>query len=135
MSIYMTRQRKALTEFLMRHADEAFTVTQAAQRMREEAPAAAPGRSTVYRLMADLANDGMLRRFYEADDRQATYQYAGGARCENHLHMRCARCGALYHLSDELSARVSAEIWNSDQFSIDNRETVLVGICAACARQ
>ncbi len=130
----MTRQKKALTDFLIRHADRAFSVDEAAHRMREEGPAAAPGRSTMYRLLSELTEGGVVRRFFEPGDRQATYQYVGGSECEAHLHMRCARCGTLFHLSDELSSRVRSEIWNSDQFSIDNRETVLVGTCADCAR-
>ena len=135
MSVYATRQRKALTDFLMRHADRAFSADEAAHTMREETPGTAPSRSTVYRLLTELAGDGVIRRFFEPGDRQATYQYVGDAHCEAHLHMRCARCGTLFHLSDELTARLRAAVWNADQFSIDNRETVLVGTCADCARE
>ena len=134
MSTYRTRQRKTIMDFLMRHADRAFSIDEAAHIMREEAPGAAPGRSTVYRIMAELAEEGAVRRFLEPGDRQATYQYIGDPTCEGHLHMRCARCGSLFHLSDELTTRVRAEIWNADQFSIDNRETVLIGTCADCAK-
>jgi len=134
-SVYATRQKKALTEFLKRHSGRAFSAGEAARMMRGENPDAAPGRSTVYRILAELADDGAVRRFFEPGDRQNTYQYVGDARCETHLHMRCARCGALFHLSDELTARVRAAAWSADQFSIDNRETVLVGTCADCARE
>lgn len=134
MSSYVTRQKTALMKFLAHHADRSFSVGEAARMLREEASEITPGRSTLYRLLAELAEAGLVKRFYEPGDRQATYQYVGNPACEEHLHMRCARCGTLFHLSDELTARLRAAVWNADQFSIDNRETVLVGTCADCAR-
>lgn len=135
MAIYRTRQRDALTEFFKRNQDRSFSVDEATSRLREETPESAPGRSTVYRLMADLLEAGTIRRFPSENGRQAAYQYAGGAVCEAHLHLKCVRCGSFIHVSEEVSRRVSAQIFEFDQFAIDNKETVLSGVCAMCGRK
>ena len=56
---YHTQQRCALLAFLSAHADEQFTVEQLLAAMGDEAP----GRSTVYRALDRLVEEGTVRRF------------------------------------------------------------------------
>ncbi|MFR0796672.1 MAG: transcriptional repressor [Oscillospiraceae bacterium] len=56
---YHTQQRRALLAFLSAHADEQFTVEQLLAAMGNEAP----GRSTVYRALDRLVEEGTVRRF------------------------------------------------------------------------
>ena len=54
---YHTQQRCALLAFLSAHADEQFTVEQLLAAMGDEAP----GRSTVYRALDRLVEEGTVR--------------------------------------------------------------------------
>lgn len=56
---YHTQQRCALLAFLSAHADKQFTVEQLLTAMGDEAP----GRSTVYRALDRLVEEGTVRRF------------------------------------------------------------------------
>ena len=130
MATYRTRQRGTLLEFLARNRDEALSIDAIELRLRAEAANSAPGRSTVYRLVSDLAEEGVLRRMAGGDGRML-YQYASAA-CEGHLHLKCTSCGRIIHLSDAASQSVQVQLYDLEGLLLDNRETVLAGTCAAC---
>mgnify|MGYP000812313517 CR=1 FL=1 len=67
---YHTQQRCALLAFLSAHADEQFTVEQLLAAMGDEAP----GRSTVYRALDRLVEEGTVRRFAPESGGSAAYQ-------------------------------------------------------------
>ena len=69
---YHTQQRCALLAFLSAHADEQFTVEQLLAAMGDEAP----GRSTVYRALDRLVEEGTVRRFAPESGGSAAYQEA-----------------------------------------------------------
>ena len=127
MSKYMTRQRKALFAFLSAHADELLSA-------REIADALDVSLSAVYRNLAELESEGVLRRGGVNDSREATYQYIGAAACRDCLHLSCTKCGRTFHMSAVGAERLQRDALRSDEIRIDRGETVLYGVCRECRK-
>ena len=131
MSAYMTHQKKLLLAFLYANRETPFTVDEIAARLQETFDDA-PGKSTVYRLMGKLFDEGSVKRFEKGSSRTFLYQYAGEEACQRHLHMKCLQCGRLLHMNTEQSERLLREIYGDSDFEVDRQETTLFGRCAAC---
>ena len=108
---YHTQQRCALLAFLSAHADEQFTVEQLLAAMGD----AAPGRSTVYRALDRLVEEG-----------------TDPGHCDAHLHLKCVGCGRLIHLDTGVSDALQADLLRAAGFTVDGRSTTIYGTCAAC---
>lgn len=132
MASYYTTQKKLLVEFLTTHANSAFTVAELAKCMKEEYGGDAPGKSTLYRLITKLAEDGAVKKISVGEGRSFVYQIAEGNRCNSHLHMKCTKCGRLLHMDDFESARFLMRVMRQNDFAIDESRTVLLGHCKAC---
>ena len=90
-----------------------------------------PGKSTVYRQIASLLEDGVIRRFEAAGADSFVYQYAAGVGCEHHFHLKCSRCGNLLHMECDQLREVREHILKDHGFLIGGN-SVIYGICAAC---
>lgn len=128
---YHTAQKKFLIDFLRDHADEAFTVEELAARLAGEH---APGKSTLYRLLPHLVEEGEVKRFVREGSRKAVYQAVGCRHHDAHLHLKCTDCGKLLHLDDDASTAVLRNVLRNSHFAIDERQTVLFGKCGACRK-
>ncbi|MBE6546131.1 MAG: Fur family transcriptional regulator [Ruminococcaceae bacterium] len=132
MAEYRTEQKTMLSDFLRANREHAYTVDELAEGMRLSYGEAAPGKSTVYRLMTHLVEEGTVKRFVKGHSRRFVYQIVGGADCHSHLHLKCMECGKLLHLDEEVSERLLRAVRSSNDFSVDEEETVLFGACAVC---
>ena len=105
---YQTEQKKALLAFLRGHQEDAFSIEQLSAAMAAD-PALPPvGKSTLYRLISQLVEEGSVKRFTKGHSRHFLYQLL--PHCGGHLHLRCSRCGKLYHMEDGESAAIIEEI-------------------------
>lgn len=136
MAGYQTEQRRVLLSYMKAHSDEAFTIEELCARMRTETPdMALPGKSTVYRLMPKLVEEGLVKRFAGENSRQFLYQMVCGEHCDRHLHMKCSVCGRLYHMEDEESEELLRRVMKRHHFQVDESRTVLFGQCESCGGQ
>ena len=131
MSKYNTGQRKMLLDFMTEHKDNSFTIEEIFSELGAY-NGAAPGLSTLYRLMPELIEEGLVKRFSGDKKRRFLYQLVGGEQCGAHLHMKCTGCGKLLHMSDGVSEALLEEIKASSNFSVDRGKTVLFGECEDC---
>ena len=127
MTGYQTEQKKLLLAYLSRHADEAFSAGELAKTLGE----CGVGKSTVYRLIAQLCDEGILRRFSREGGALA-YHYIGGDACFAHLHLRCTACGKVIHLEGDGSRAFAELLENEYGFRLNEGRTVLFGLCADC---
>ena len=130
MSSYHTEQKKSLLDFLTKNKDKSFTIDEITENIQSDS--ASVGRSTVYRLVNRLVDEGKVRRFLKSDSRSASYQLVAGEHCECHLHLKCLGCGKLFHMDEEISDELVESIRRLSAFSVDEEESVLYGKCAAC---
>ena len=124
---YRTEKKEELLSFLSRSGAETFTVDEICDAILENGS----GKSTVYRLISKLVDDGSVRRISDGKTRRGTYQYIGSGRCSEHLHLKCKECGKLFHLDGEISKTLEKRILKSNGFAIDDG-ALLYGKCKSC---
>ena len=128
MGKYMTKQRKMLLDFFSNHADEALSAKQIESMLGGESVSV----SAVYRNLAELEEDGLVKRISKAGTREVFYQFTDAPQCRDRLHLSCRKCGKTYHMNDDDAERIIRSIAENESFSVDRAETVLYGICADC---
>ena len=132
MAEYITEQKTMLLTFLRSNHDEAFDVDELTAAMHAAYGSKAPGKSTVYRLITKLSEDGVVKKFAKTGSRRFVYQTVAENDCHNHLHLKCLDCGRLIHLDEEISEELMDKVKKINDFSVDEDETVLLGKCAEC---
>ena len=130
-SEYSTRQKRELLKFLKEHDLEHFTVDEIMLQMQDQG--AKIGRSTIYRYLESLAEQGGVRKYQNAQGMTQYQHVVDEERCASHFHMMCKQCGALYHVDCALIESFTRHIAKAHGFTLDPKETVLVGVCARCA--
>lgn len=121
---YQTKARKLIISLLTENSGERMSIENIIQCMGDTAP----GKSTVYRQVKALCDEGLIHRFL-TEDGGALYQLAGKSCCSEHLHMKCLGCGLLLHLDES----AQTELCRSTGFVIDDGLSMLYGKCAKCA--
>ena len=122
---YRTHQRLAMLGFLENNPERQYTIDKMIEQIGEDAPA----KSTAYRIVKKLCDEGFIRRFSREGTAGAVYQLAVKCCCAEHLHIRCLECGLLIHL--DRSAQ--DELTKNTGFVLDDERSMLYGRCAACA--
>lgn len=134
MARYNTARRKELIEFLSVNADKQYTIEEMVLELESsEYAIKSLGKSTVYRLVGQLLEEGIVRRTVKGNSRQFLYQYSGSDECSNHLHMKCRECGKILHMDDEESKSLMDMLRTSSRFKLDMKETLLLGQCDMCS--
>ena len=123
---YQTKQMNVLLRFLKDNSDKHFTVYE----ITENICFGGLGKSTVYRLIGRLVDNGKVRRFLKNGTKQFVYQYVD-CNC-SHLHLKCVDCGKIIHLDTSVSEQLESKIFNESGFSIDGGNTMLYGKCKEC---
>ena len=127
---YNTRQKREMLRFLKERDMRHFSVDDVVFEMQEQGEKV--GRSTVYRYLEQLAEQGAVRK-YQSVQGVTQYQHVSDAeRCDAHFHMMCSRCGNLFHVDCRLMDTLAKHLMADHGFMLDPRETILVGLCAAC---
>ncbi|MBQ6067263.1 MAG: transcriptional repressor [Clostridia bacterium] len=135
MAEYQTQQKTLLLDYMARHAESSLSMEEVAEGLKTDLGDKAPGKSTVYRLVNRLVEEGTVRRFNAEDSRRALYQIVGGKNCNHHLHMKCTQCGRLMHMNDEQSEKIIKQIYGNSSFAVSQEQTTLYGSCAECSNQ
>lgn len=97
----------------------------------------APGRSSVYRMLAVMTEEGEVTKFPAGKGENGfVYQYVGSAhRCGSHFHLHCLSCGNVMHLECACGDEIGGHLLATHGFSVDRGRSVLYGTCAACAKK
>ena len=132
MAGYNTEQKKMLLDLLEKNNEKRYTIETLIAELRDVYGESAPGKSTVYRLMTRLVDDGRVRRLVKGHGRHFEYQGMKGDACCHHLHLKCMSCGRLFHLDEGISAELLEKIRGVSEFSVNEAETVLFGKCNTC---
>lgn len=124
---YVTRQRRVLLAYLQQHTDETLSAQEIAAALSGERVSL----SAVYRNIAELEAEGLLRRSPGAG-REGYYQYIGADKCRDCLHLSCKRCGRTFHMDPKEAEELSRALEKTEGFAIDRADTVLYGVCEIC---
>lgn len=145
---YRTAARRQLVELFSARPDRHFTAEQVCALLcdTEERIAQSDGtrrgefigKSTVYRQLARLCDEGLLRRFEDTDTGGTAvhvYQYAAGEECRGHFHLKCTDCGRVIHLECDHTDPLLTHIRAEHGFSVDCGSSILYGRCDRCQRK
>ncbi|MDD3335599.1 MAG: transcriptional repressor [Eubacteriales bacterium] len=127
---YQTKQQDAVAALFNRRGEECLTAEEAYQAL--SARGLEIGKTTVYRAIARLCEEGALRRYAPQDSGDAARYQLNPCR-ESHLHIRCVQCGALAHLHCEEAEAFKKHLTLHHGFELDEGQTVLSGLCEQCA--
>lgn len=129
---YKTRQRDLIFEFFVANKEKHVTADEVLEHLKGQGNSV--GKSTVYRYLDRLVNEGKVRKYYIEEGMGACYQYVGDKEeCNNHFHLKCIRCGRLIHIKCDYLSEVDEHISKHHDFKVDNTKTVLYGICNRCS--
>ena len=91
------------------------------------------GKSTVYRLISKLCEDGDVLRTRGENGKKILYRYIDKAHeCDAHFHLKCRGCGKIIHLDCDFMEELKKHIAGEHGFRPDPRSTVINGVCAEC---
>ena len=124
---YDTKQRKQLIEFLDSHRE--YTIAQIVTQLTVEG---GPAKSSIYRLMKQLVEEGVVKRYVKGNSREFVYELINGEGCIHHFHLKCMVCGKLEHLSEYVSGETWDAVFNEAGFNIDKEKTLMFGKCKEC---
>lgn len=128
---YKTKARNMIVDYLKANADKRFTAGDIVKALSESG--ATIDRSTIYRNIDRLCEDGKLVRYKENDVNGACFQYSEGhGSCHQHMHAQCANCGKIYHLDNEIFAGAEEKLKEEYGLEIDFGKTVIIGKCEDC---
>ncbi len=127
---YKTKQREVILDYLKKCQDGHVTIDEVTDHLKREGNKV--GRTTIYRYMEKLTDEGFLRKYYIEEGMGACYQYQG-EHCCSHFHLKCIKCGRLFHISCDFISGIEAHVYEHHHFRIDNSKTVLYGTCEGCS--
>ncbi len=131
MSEYMTHQRKVLYSFFQKNLDKQFAVRDITEALQESDISL----SAVYRNLASLEKNGLIRRSIKEGSRECIYQYIHPEECHSHIHMECQDCGDSFHLDDSIAEKMREAVRSISGFTVSNPKTVLYGKCKDCGTE
>lgn len=127
---YNTRQKRELLSFLRERSMQHFSVDEVVFELRDRGEKI--GRSTVYRYLESLAEQGRVRK-YPGVEGITQYQHVeDSSGCDGHFHMMCSRCGDLMHVDCKMMQAMVDHFMTEHGFRLDPRQTILVGLCEKC---
>ena len=130
-SNYDTAGRRALSDFLMRNPDRQYSAEELYAELSRHSRV---GKSSLYRLLNELCEGEVVRKFSSEQKRCSEYQYIGnGCDCRDHFHQKCLDCGKIQHLDCRISAAFTEHLFLEHGFTVNCGQSILYGVCADCA--
>ena len=123
---YNTKRREEIIDYFKKHADTAHPLDEICAALTGDGE----GKSSVYRIVARLVDDGVLKKISSPKSRHCKYQYLG-EHCSHHLHLKCIDCGRLIHLDAGRSDKLMSAVLSLGDFSLD-ASSLLMGKCKSC---
>lgn len=138
-STYKTEGKTRLVAFFSLHPDTQYTADELLSALTEAYPEAYQGtkgcKSSLYRRLSALCEEGAVRKFRDASQDAYVYQYVGVGACSHHFHLKCLGCGKLEHLDCAISDQLLSHIRADHKFFIDRGRSILYGLCEACGAE
>lgn len=128
---YATASRKKILKFLENNGDRTVTAADIDTYLKKNGSEV--NITTVYRYLDKLEKDGTVIKYVAEKGSQAVYQYVEtGHRCEEHLHLKCIKCGGILHLECDFMNEISEHILKDHGFLLQCKNSILNGICPKC---
>jgi len=128
---YKTKPRNAIIEYLKANADTRFTAKDILSAINAEENNL--DRSTIYRNLERLCDEGYLVKYKESDIIAACYQYSEGhGSCHEHMHAQCIVCGKIFHMDNKILKKAALDMQTKYGIEVDYGKTVIMCRCSDC---
>lgn len=128
---YKTKQRGLILDLLQSQQNHCFLIEEIYRKLTESGQKI--GKTTVYRTLAKLCEEGKVIRYASPGGDGAFFQYRQQEQTETeHIHLKCINCGKIDHINCDFIGRLNAHLLGEHQFMIDKRQTTLFGYCKNC---
>ena len=128
---YKTENRKKILEYLVNHPDTTVSVKEIHTYMQEHQSAV--NLTTIYRYLDKLEKEGKVIRYVSEKGDKTTYQYVScDSHCDEHLHLKCLKCGKIIHLDCQFMSEIAEHISSHHKFDIQCKNSIIYGICDDC---
>ena len=130
---YSTVSRKKMLEYLTANANKTVNVQEIHKHLCEND--CGVNVTTIYRFMDKLTKEGRVMKYASEDGSQAVYQYAEpDHHCEEHLHLQCVKCGAIFHLDCGFMDELKHHAADDHGFDIQCKNSIIYGLCKDCRK-
>ena len=130
-SNYNTKQREAILAYIASLGNTHVTAAQIVSHFENENISV--GRTTIYRHIDKLIQDGKLRKYNVDGITGACYQYIVNNNDRyNQLLLKCEDCGELIHLKCNELDEIHRHIYINHTFKVNTKKTVFYGKCELC---
>lgn len=130
-NVYHTRQKDLIYGILKESGSNHNTIDSITQALERNGTPV--GKTTVYRYLKRLVEEGIVRKITIEGEKSDCYQYAENhEECKNHYHLRCDRCGDIIHTECRIMDELSEHIFSEHSFKLDLARCTLHGVCEKC---
>ena len=126
-SAYNTKQKNEILNFFKKYHNESFSA-----RELLESDEICAGEATVYRTLAKLSQEGVLKKYTDGTTGISRYQIDSGEDGRKHMHLICNSCGRSYHLNCNFTRGLEKHIEQAQSFEVDCESTIIYGRCSDC---
>ena len=131
MAGYTTVSRTKILEYLKNNSNRTVNVSDISDYLKSNM--CEVNVSTIYRYLDKLAGDGTVIKYVAEKGSMAVYQYVEtGHRCEEHLHLKCVKCGSVIHMECDFMKEISEHIKDHHGFDIQCKNSMIYGVCKNC---
>lgn len=128
---YNTRTRQLILDYLVANRQHAVSAANILEELEKQG--ACPNPTTVYRYLDKLAGEQRVMKYVADKGEKAVFQYVDENRnCHDHLHLKCIRCGRIYHLECGFMEELRAHLESEHGFVLQCEGSILYGECRAC---
>lgn len=131
---YNTKTRQLIRDYLINNRQHTVSAANILEHLEGEGASANP--TTVYRYLDKLCTEQRIMKYVADKGEKAVFQYVDeGQHCREHLHLKCVRCGCIYHLDCSFMEQVRSHLQDEHGFVLQCEGSVLYGLCRQCAAQ
>ena len=134
-SLYKTKHREALIQYLEQRAGTYLTAAEICLELKQQGTEI--GQATVYRQLERMVDEGIVNKYIIDENSPACFEYIGkdSHSCEVCFHCKCEKCGKLIHLHCEELEGIQAHLQQEHHFLLNPMRTVFYGLCEDCAKE
>lgn len=128
---YHTKQGEAILAYLASRNKDYVTAAQVVEHF--QSGNGLIGRTTVYRRLERLVQEGKVRKYIFDGALGACFRYVEQPESESDFyHLKCDVCGGIFSLQCDEVGQVSRHIMEVHAFEVNDRKTVFYGKCQMC---
>lgn len=131
---YNTKARRYILDFLETQQEKTVSAADIISYLEENSISVNP--ATVYRYLNKLSDERMVLKFTGDEPQKSVYQFIGRSKkCEEHIHVKCVRCGKLLHLECGFMHDIEEHLYSDHGFTLQCEGSILYGVCGECRKK